>query len=408
LVSGYKSSVKVVRCVSKEQLAYDAAAAGAEAIRHALHHRGEATIALAAGASQTAMLGFLALEQLDWSHVTALHTDEYVGIRANQHGSFRKYLKETFVDKVGLKEFLPIYGERNPVAEVRRLNKALEEVSLDVAFVGIGENGHLAFNDPPADFEIENPYIMVLLDQACRLQQVKEGWFNSVQDAPRKAITMTIQQIMSAGTIVGTVPDLRKAKAVKAAMEGRVTPKVPASILQEHPQATLFLDPESASLLRTTLRPLVHKVVDLRQIPPTLAPGMKRYHLMLAADWKKVPEGDVARLAAKAMLSGAASVTAFGPGSFAVKMAFEAEWTRENVVGRSSDRGIPTACYKPEEVDDALYFHLEDVKESVRGCNGWVAVVVGDPGYRERILSALADPAAFIDDYIQNADDTRP
>ena len=158
--------------MSKEQLAYDAAVAGAEAIRHALHQNGEATIALAAGASQTAMLGFLAREQLDWSHVTALHTDEYVGIRANQHGSFRKYLKETFVEKVGLKAFLPIYGERNPVAEVRRLNKALAEVSLDVAFVGIGENGHLAFNDPPADFEIANPYIMVLLDQACRLQQV--------------------------------------------------------------------------------------------------------------------------------------------------------------------------------------------------------------------------------------------
>jgi glucosamine-6-phosphate deaminase len=411
--------MKVVRCVSKEQLAYDAAVAGAEAIRQAIRRQGEATIVLAAGASQTAMLGFLARESLDWSNVTAYHLDEYVGIRANQKGSFRKYLKETFVDKVPLKAFNPIYGERNPVAEIRRLNKVLEEVSIDVAFVGIGENGHLAFNDPPADFEIENPFVMVLLDQACRRQQVQEGWFGSVPEVPRKAITMTIQQVMSAKSIICTVPDLRKAKAVKAAAEGRVTPKVPASILQEHPNATVFLDPESSSLLRTTLRPLVHKVADLSLIPRSLSGNLKRFHLLLAADWKKVAEADLGRVALKAMTSGAVSVTAWGQGSFAVKMAFEAEWTRENVAGGAqwtqenvaggrSGRGVPTTCYKADEVDDALYYYLEDVKETVPGCNGWVAVVIGDPGHRDRILGALADPAAFIEDYTQNVNDSRP
>jgi glucosamine-6-phosphate deaminase len=403
--------MQMVRCVSKEQLAYDAAVAGATAIREALHRQGEATIALAAGASQTEMLGFLAREKLDWNNVTAFHTDEYVGIRAGHPGSFRKYLKETFVDKVGLKAFHPIFGERNPVTEVRRLNKVLEELSLDVAFVGIGENGHLAFNDPPADFEIENPFVLVLLDQACRRQQVKEGWFGTVPEVPRKAITMTVQQLMSAKSIICTVPDLRKAKAVKSAIEGRVTPKVPASILQEHPQASVFLDPESASLLRTTLRPLVHKVADLGQVPKTLAAGMKKFHLLLAADWKKVPEGEVAHLAHRAVTSGAASVTAWGAGSFAVKLAFEAEWMRQNVAGGEEGtvvRGVPTVCYKADEVDDALYFCLEDVKESVPGCNCWVAVVVGDPGHRERILAALADPAAFIDDYTQNVNDSRP
>jgi glucosamine-6-phosphate deaminase len=399
--------VKVVRCVSKEQLAYDAAVAGAEAIRQALRRQGEATIALAAGASQTDMLGYLVRENLDWGSVTAFHTDEYVGLRAGDPGSFRKYLKENFVGKVGLKAFNPIWGERNPVAEVRRLNKVLAELSIDVIFVGIGENGHLAFNDPPADFEIENPFVMVLLDQACRRQQVAEGWFGSVPQVPRKAITMTIQEILSARSIIGTVPDLRKAKAVKAAVEGRVTPKVPASILQEHPDATVFLDPESASLLRTTLRPLVHKVPTLQEVPKTLAPGMKRFHLLLAADWKKIREEDVAHLAQRAAIAGAASVTAWGPGSFAVKMAVESQGMRHDVAGRPL-QAIPTECYKADEVDDALYFYLEDIKETVQGCNRWVAVVVGDPGYREQILAALADPAAFIDDYTQNVNDSRP
>jgi glucosamine-6-phosphate deaminase len=400
----------VLRCASTEQLAYDASVAGADRIREALHRRGKATIVLATGMSQAAMLDFLVRENLDWSGVTVFHLDEYVGIRANHPGSFRKFLKDRFVDRVQLGAFQPILGERNPVTECRRLNKLIADLPIDVAFVGIGENSHLAFNDPPADFSTESPYLIVKLDLACRRQQVKEGWFGTVSQVPTKAISMSIQQIMSAGTIICSVPDKRKAKAVKASLEGSVTPKVPASILQQHPQASIFLDPDSANLLGATLRPLIHKVVELSDCPQPLAAGLKRFHLFAAADWRKVPERELAQFAQRAVRSGAATVTAWGAGAFAVKLAFETDSVRRSVGGEEGGpaaRQVPTVCYKPEEVDEALYYFLEDVKESGRTCNAWAAVVVGNVSHRERILGALDDPAAFIDEHI-NANDSRP
>ncbi|MBI3856484.1 MAG: glucosamine-6-phosphate deaminase [Planctomycetes bacterium] len=396
--------MRVVRCSTKDQLAYDAAVAGAERIREALHRHGRATVVLAAGMSQASMLDYLVREKLDWSGVTAFHMDEYVGIKAGHPGSFRTFLKERFLDRVHLNAFHPIVGEGNPVSECKRLNKLIGGLQVDVAFVGIGENGHLAFNDPPADFRNDSPYLLVKLDRACRRQQVKEGWFGTVDQVPAKAISMSVQQILSAGSIICSVPDKRKAKAVKASLEGPVTPKMPASILQQHPQTSVFLEPESAALLGATHRPLIHQVLQLPQIPEPLAPGLKRFHLFAAAaDWKKVPERDLARFAQRALASGAATVTAWGPGSFAVKLALEGESVRRNVAG-GEGRQVPAVCYKAEEVDDALYYFLEDVKETVRTCNAWVAVVVGSPAHRERLLEALGDPAAFIDRHI-NADD---
>jgi len=396
--------MRILRCATKEQLAYDAAVAGAEKIREALHQKGKATIVLAAGMSQAAMLEFLVHENLDWSRVTAFHSDEYVGIHANEPGSFRKFLKDRFTEWAGLRAFNAIYGERNPITECRRLNKLIGGTKVDVAFAGIGENGHLAFNDPPADFKTASPFLLVKLDRACRRQQVKEGWFGTVEQVPSKAITMSIRQLMSAESIICTVPDKRKAKAVKAAVQGPVTSKVPASILQRHPGATLFLDPESASLLSSTVRPVVHQAVMLGQIPGALAPGLKKYHLLaIAPDWKKVPERELAQFTQRAMATGAATMTAVGHGSFGVELALEAESVRRSVTGQAGkpvSRQVPTTCFKLEELEDALYYFLEDVKEANPACNAWVAVLVGDLSRRDRILEVLGDPGAFIDKYI--------
>lgn len=239
-------------CATKEELGQRAADRGAEAIRRALSQRGGANIIVATGASQFEMLAALTKQWgIDWSCVTAFHLDEYIGMPMTHPASFRKYLKERFVDRLPqrLAAFHYIDGETDPAAECRRLGQLIGQCPIDVAFIGIGENGHLAFNDPPADFQTDEPYLIVALDEACRRQQLGEGWFPSLDDVPRRAISMSIRQIMRSETIVCSVPDRRKAEAVRAALEGPVTPMAPASILQQHKQAAIFLDPQSASLL---------------------------------------------------------------------------------------------------------------------------------------------------------------
>jgi glucosamine-6-phosphate deaminase len=183
--------------------------------------------------------------------VTAFHLDEYAGMPISHPASFRRYLKERFVEKLPAppRAFYWIDGEGDLAAECRRLNAIIARHPIAVAFIGIGENGHLAFNDPPADFETEAPYIVVNLDDACRRQQLGEGWFPTLDDVPQQAISMSIRQIFKSEQIVCTVPDRRKAQAIQVAVEGPVTPQVPASILQQHPRTTLFLDRDSASLL---------------------------------------------------------------------------------------------------------------------------------------------------------------
>ncbi len=161
----------------------------------------------------------------------------------------RKYLKERFVDKISLREFHYVSGETEPQDECNRLGEIISKHPIDVAFIGIGENAHLAFNDPPADFETVEPYLVVNLDEACRKQQMGEGWFKTIEDVPKKAISMSIKQIMKSKAIICSVPDVRKAKAVQGSLEGEVTPLVPASILQQHPAAWIYLDKESASKL---------------------------------------------------------------------------------------------------------------------------------------------------------------
>ena len=234
---------------TKDELGKAAASKGADLIRKALERKGQANIILATGSSQFEMLSALIEEEIDWSKITAFHLDEYIGISINHPASFRKYLKERFVDKVSIKEFHFIDGEADPSREIGRLNALIEEHQIDVAFIGIGENAHLAFNDPPADFETTVPYIEVELDQDCRQQQFNEGWFSSVEEVPEKAISMSVNHILKSTAIICTVPGERKALAVKRTFENGVVPDVPASALKSHELVFLFLDKDSSSSL---------------------------------------------------------------------------------------------------------------------------------------------------------------
>jgi glucosamine-6-phosphate deaminase len=222
----------------------------AELINNAIREKGQANIILATGASQFETLDTLIKEEIDWTNVVMFHLDEYIGLPESSTASFRKYLKERFISKVPpLKAVYLIDGEVDPVEECERLNEIIENHPIDVALVGIGENGHLAFNDPPADFDIDIPFIIVTLDRECRQQQYNEGWFNSIEEVPSQAISMSIKQICKSSHIICSVPDNRKARAVKNSLEEKVNNLVPASILQVHQDCTFYLDRLSASFL---------------------------------------------------------------------------------------------------------------------------------------------------------------
>ncbi len=245
--------MEIIRCKTVHELGVSAAQYGVEAMKKAIEENGGANIILATGASQFEVLTQLvAMPDIDWSKVTAFHLDEYLGLPETHPASFRKYLKERFIAKVPkLNAFHFVDGEKQqPEEECARLGELIQQHPIDVAFIGIGENGHLAFNDPPADFETEQPYFVVTLDDACRRQQAGEGWFASFDEVPKQAISMGIKQILKSRRLVVSVPDQRKAKAVQCATEGEVDNMCPASILQTHPDCTLFLDAESASLLK--------------------------------------------------------------------------------------------------------------------------------------------------------------
>jgi glucosamine-6-phosphate deaminase len=237
----------------KQELGKRAAADGAELIRRALKERGHANIIVATGASQFEMIGELVkAKDIAWDKVTAFHLDEYVKMPITHPASFRKYLWERFVSKLPLPlaAFHYLNGEGDARAECQRVGAIIAQHPIDVAFVGIGENGHLAFNDPPADFETNDPYLVVELDEACRKQQFGEGWFPAFNDVPKQAISMSCRQIMKSKAIIVSVPDQRKAKAVQGAVEGPLSPNLPSSILQKHEKTTLYLDKDSASMLK--------------------------------------------------------------------------------------------------------------------------------------------------------------
>ncbi len=235
---------------NKILLGQAAAEQAANAIRQALAANGKARIIAATGASQFEFLEALTkASDLDWTKVEMFHLDEYVGMSIAHPASFRKYLLERFINPTGITNYHLLDGEGDVQEVCSNIGGAISSAPIDVAFVGIGENGHLAFNDPPADFETETPYIVVNLDDACRQQQFGEGWFPAFADVPQQAISMSIKQIMKAREIVCVVPDARKANAAKACLEGEISPLAPASVLRMHANTTIYLDQDSAALL---------------------------------------------------------------------------------------------------------------------------------------------------------------
>ncbi len=241
--------MKIIVSENKIELGKKAAIKGASLIKETIAQKGSANIIVATGASQFEMLEVLVKENIDWSKVTAFHLDEYIGIDETHPASFRKYLKERFVEIVNPKEFIFVNGSDDADAECIRLEKIITQYPIDVAFVGIGENAHLAFNDPPADFETEVAYLVVNLDKACREQQMGEGWFPTLEDVPKQAISMSIKQILKSKHIICSIPDKRKAEAIKSVVESEITPDVPSSILKNHSSTYIYLDSDSASLM---------------------------------------------------------------------------------------------------------------------------------------------------------------
>lgn len=239
--------------VFETKLALGQAAAdhAANIIQESIAARDVAYLIAATGASQFEFLDALVSQSIDWNKVVFFHLDEYVALPETHPASFRGYLRERIINRVHPRAFHLINGEApDVVEECKRVGDLISQQHIDAAFVGIGENGHLAFNDPPADFETEAPYIVVDLDEQCRKQQVGEGWFASLEEVPRQAISMSIKQILKARTILCIVPDQRKAEAVRNCVETEVSPMRPASILQRHEDVTLYLDRNSSSLLR--------------------------------------------------------------------------------------------------------------------------------------------------------------
>jgi glucosamine-6-phosphate deaminase len=242
----------LIKCFhDKREMAKVAADQAASILRQALQEHGKARLIAATGAAQFQFLDALTmLPGIDWQRVEMFHLDEYIGLPASHPASFCRFLQERLIQKTGITHHFLLNGEEDPAEVIRRTSQALLAAPIDVAFVGIGENGHLAFNDPPADFETEEPYIVVTLDEACRRQQLGEGWFATLADVPQRAISMSIRQILKTKKIVCIVPDARKAHAVKACFEGEIRPQAPASILRTHPNTTVYLDVNSAALLQ--------------------------------------------------------------------------------------------------------------------------------------------------------------
>jgi glucosamine-6-phosphate deaminase len=234
----------------RNSLGQAAAAQAAKAIQDAIAKRGRARVVAASAASQFEFLEALtASPGIDWKRVELFHLDEYIGLPMSHPASFCKFLQERLIGKTGITEHHLLNGEEDPAEVMRRTNEAISEAPIDMAFVGIGENGHLAFNDPPADFATEEPYIVVNLDEACRQQQVGEGWFKDLEAVPKRAISMSVRQVLKAKEIIAVVPGPKKAQAIKKCFDGQISPMAPSSILRTHSNATIYLDRESAALL---------------------------------------------------------------------------------------------------------------------------------------------------------------
>jgi glucosamine-6-phosphate deaminase len=234
----------------KVLLGQEAANQAAAAIRRAIAERGVARVVAASAASQIQFLeSLITADGIDWTKVELFHLDEYIGLAMTHPASFCKFLQERLIGRTGITKLHLLNGEGDAAEVIRETNAAIASAPIDISFVGIGENGHLAFNDPPADFETEEPFIVVALDQACRQQQVGEGWFANLEAVPTRAISMSVRQVLKAREILAVVPDGRKAKAIAACFDGAISNRAPASILRSHGNATGYLDTNSAALM---------------------------------------------------------------------------------------------------------------------------------------------------------------
>ena len=246
--------MKIYVDINADEMGKRAAEITAELIRKAIADHGECRILLSTGASQFEVLSYLTKYDLPWDKVTGFHLDEYNGMSAEHPASFKKYLKERFVDLVHPKEFHYVDGLGDVEENLAKLTAELRKAPIDVGLIGIGENGHIAFNDPPADFDTTAAYKIVELDEKCRRQQMGEGWFATIDDVPKSAISMTVYQMMQCKTVLTICGGTRKAEAIKKTLEApAVTNMVPATKLKEHTDWTLFLDEESASLVNKDL-----------------------------------------------------------------------------------------------------------------------------------------------------------
>lgn len=241
--------MKISVSINSKELGKKAAEFAAKRLNETIDKNGSARLLLSTGASQFDTLSELIKRDIDWSKVEMFHLDEYVNMTESHPASFRKYLKERFTTKVNLKNAYFVNGEGDIKANIAALSEEIKKAPIDVALIGIGENAHIAFNDPPADFEIKEPYIVVELDEKCRMQQVGEGWFNGINDVPTHAISMSVYQIMSSECIISCVPYGVKAKAIHDTLTSELTNMIPATMLKEHKDVTLFIDNDSASML---------------------------------------------------------------------------------------------------------------------------------------------------------------
>lgn len=247
--------LRIKTYIDRHAMSRAAARHASQSLCDAIAAQGAARLVAATGASQLDFLDALtAARDIDWRRVEMFHLDEYFGLPIDHPASFRKYLLERLITKTGIGRYHLLDAERDAARVAEEVGRKLAAAPVDLAFVGIGENGHLAFNDPPADFTTERPYVIVTLDDVCRQQQVSEGWFPSIADVPSRAISMSVRQILKAREIVCVVPDARKARAVKMCVEGEISPMAPASILRAHKNTTLYLDRESAALLTHATR----------------------------------------------------------------------------------------------------------------------------------------------------------
>ncbi|TBL77349.1 glucosamine-6-phosphate deaminase [Paenibacillus thalictri] len=230
-----------------QKLGEQAAEHAANIINELLAKQDKVRLVLSTGASQFETLSELVKKNIEWSRIEMFHLDEYIGLPESHPASFRKYLKERFVQLIPLGKVHFVNGEGNITEHLEELTREITKEPVDLALIGIGENGHIAFNDPPADFETKQSYMVVDLDDICKKQQVGEGWFPTVEDVPKQAITMTVHQIMKSRTILSCVPNKVKAKAIREFFENDIDHRFPSTIMKSHPNLTLYLDKQSAS-----------------------------------------------------------------------------------------------------------------------------------------------------------------